>query len=365
MFGTTSWPKNNASKFLTMHFSEGTPVLPVVSPKELEETEILRTSYKEVNAALGKSYTGTIGTRAGWTNNNGKLLTEGSFQNTDTITGDYMEGFQPSDFSGGAISKTVDLSSNVSGLYKFTIGSAQITDDRILFPSQVLVYASLNGYHYQLLGSAAATEHTSSSDGGKLKEVQRYTLTLDKGITARYVRIKMIAPEGDFQIVPISEITAVYNADASLFPEESAIVSLGAKINPLLNGLRFGAKYTRVETKEVKQLGMLLYPTAKLGGSTLDMDYYKANPYSNTNPSGVILMNAVFISASDYQIGKDFKDYESFVYFITLLNIPEASLSVNITAVPFIEYADGEIVYGQPLVRNYNTVKAATDIIPE
>lgn len=361
MFGTTDFPWINAKKYLIMHFSEGTPALPVISPKELEESEILKNSYKEVNAALGKNYTGTVPT--GWVKKSTKLLTEGSFQDINTITGDYMEGFQPSDFSGGAITKTIDLSSMVSGLYKFEIGSAQIVSDKILFPSQVLVYASANGYHYQLLGTATATGHTSSSDG--LKEIQRYKLTLEKGVTARYIRIKVFEPESSYSIVPLSEITAVYNADASLFPEESAVVSLGAKVNTLQNGLRFGAKYNRIDSKEVKQLGMLLYPTAKLGASTLNMDYYRANPYSSSNPSGVILMNAVYISASDYHPGKEFKDYESFVYFVTLLNIPDASLSVNITAVPFIEYTDGEIIYGEPLVRNYNAVKAAADSILE
>lgn len=359
--GDTPW--TNAKKFLTLHFSEGTPALPVITPKELEQTEILRTSYKEINTALGKSYTGTVPT--GWTSGNPKLLTEGSFQDTSTISGVYMEGFQPADFSAGAVTKTIDLCSIVSGLYKFEIGSAQIADDNILFPSRVLVYASLNGFHFQLLGSATATWHTEKTDGGKRKEVQKYTLVLDKGVTARYIRIKVFKPDSGFDIVPLSEITAVYNADASLFPEESAVVSLGAKVNPLQNGLRFGAKYNRVESKEVKQLGMLLYPTEKLGGSTLNMEYYRANPYSSANPSGVILMNAICISASDYRYGKEFKDYESFVYFVTLLNIPESRLSVNITAVPFIEYEDGEIVYGEPMVRNYNAVKAAADFIPE
>jgi len=356
-------PWVNAKKFLRLHLSDGTPALPVVTPKELEQTEVLKTSYKEINAALGKNYTGTIPT--GWTNGNPKLLTEGSFQDLNTIDGAYMEGFRPTDFSEGAVTKTIDLSSIVSGLYKFEIGSAQIIDDRILFPSQALVYASLNGCHFQYLGAADVTWHISSSEDGKQKEIQKYTLVLDKGVTARYIKIKILAPESDFDIVPLSEVTAVYNADAALFPEESAIVSLGAKINPLQNGLRFGAKYNRVESKEVKQVGMLLYPTEKLGGSALNMEYYLANPYSNTNPTGVILVTAVNISASDYRAGKDFKDYESFVFFATLLNIPESGLSVNITAVPFVEYEDGEIIYGEPMVRNYNAVKSAADFIPE
>jgi hypothetical protein len=295
-FGTSNLPWMTAKQYLLMHLSEGSPALPVITPKELEQSEILKTSYREVNAALGKSYTGTTGT--GWANSGAKLLTEGSFQDSNTIAGDYMEGFQPSDFNSGTVTKTIDLNSTVSGLYRFEIGSAQIASEKVLFPSQVKVYASSNGYHYQLLGTAAATSHTTSSDG--LKEVQKYSLTLEAGVTARYIRIKVYEPESSYNIVPLSEITAVYNADASLFPEESAVVSLGAKVNPLQNGLRFGAKYNRIGSKEVKQLGMLLYPTAKLGESTLNMDYYRANPYSSSNPSGVILMNAVCISASDY-----------------------------------------------------------------
>ncbi len=143
------------------------------------------------------------------------------------------------------------------------------------------------------------------------------------------------------------------------------VKSLGAKVNQALKGIRFGSEYNKKDLKEVEEIGMLLYPTAKLGADTLDMDYYLANPFSAENETGVVKVQAIGISASDFVPGRAFGLYDKFVYFVTLLNVPDANLATDVTAVPFIVYADGEIVYGDPLVRNYNAVLAASDDFDE
>ena len=144
------------------------------------------------------------------------------------------------------------------------------------------------------------------------------------------------------------------------------VVSLGAKVNAALRGLRFGAQFNKKELMgEIDEIGMLLYPTAKLGGDTLDMDYYLANPYSAANETGVLKIRAVGIAAADFVPGRAFGLYDRFTYFVTLLDVPVEQSDTNVTAVPFIKYADGTIVYGATLVRNYNAVLAAADPIEE
>lgn len=374
---TSVWTVNNmpwqtAKYYPTMYFKNGTPSLTLTTPIPLSTSEILTSSYKEVNAALGKTYTGTIGTNPKWSSSNQTLLTEGSFQDFSTISGDYMEGFQGKGIDGtktadleddGTIVKIIDLGSVVSGLYKFKTGASQVLDESILFPSEVKIYASENGSHYQYLGIATADEYEISSDTGTLKEMQKYVVTLTEGINARYIKVKITPSSDNYEITAVSEITAVYNKAIS--ESNEPIISLGAKVNKELKGLRFGAQFNKKENKEVDKIGMLIYPTAKLGSNTLNMEYYLANSYSEENQSGVVMINAVAISNNDYVEGKAFGSYDSFVYFVTLLNIPDSQLSTNITAVPFIIYSDSSIVYGNQLERNYNDVLSATDSIEE
>lgn len=375
VWGTDNEPWDNASKFLLMYFETGTVEMPVIVPEELETSKIPVSSYREINAALGKPYTGTKSTKDGWTDTGGNLLTEGSFQDLNTISGNYMEGFQGTGADGkqipdaeedGTIVKIIDLGSVVKGLYKFQTGSAQVTSQGIIFPNKVKVYASANGYHYQFLNTAKATDYISSDSGGIFKEMQKYTITLTQGVAARYIKIKIVPPDTNYNILALSEITAVYNeADGGSSEPKDAIVSLGAKVNTASKGLRFGAEYNKKEDIEVDQIGMLIYPAFKLGTDILDMEYYYKNPYSEENKSGVILINAVSIASSDFVPGREFKDYDSFVYFVTLLNIPYGQLSTDITAVPFIKYKSGSIIYGIPLVRNYTDVLAASEAIEE
>lgn len=140
------------------------------------------------------------------------------------------------------------------------------------------------------------------------------------------------------------------------------IVSLGAKVNVAARGMRFGAEFNKTEG-EVEEMGMLLFPTHRLAGATLDMDYYNANPYSAGNPTGVLKIQSTGIRASDFVPGQAFGMYDTFVFFITLNNVPVDEGATDVTAVPFIKYADGTIEYGDALVRNYDGVVAASDAI--
>lgn len=364
-------PWNRSTHYPVMYFCEE-DIEPPPEPENLRTVDILTSSYQEVNAALGMPYNGTVGTMEGWTDSNGELLTEGSFQSPNTISGGYMVGFRGRGTDGtqipdleedGTIEKTIDLGRVVEGLYKFRAGCAQIISENIVFPDKIQVLASEDGDYFQYLGELVASDYESAVIAGSLREMSKYTVSFPVGYCARYVRIKIIPPETNYDLIAVSEINAVYNEEAEETP--SAIVSLGAKINKTCNGLRFGARYHKDEDKEVSQIGMLLYPTSKLGHNILDMDYYLENPFGEENPSGVALINAVGISQSDFVFGKAFDEYETFVFFTTITNIRADNLSTNITAVPFIEYSDGSILYGNPLVRNYNSVKDAVDAIDE
>lgn len=362
---STTKPWSKSTHYLTMYFSEGEPTLQPITPTPLTTSSILNSSYQAVNCALGKAYTGTVGTVPDWNGYNETKLTEGSFQTIDSINGAYMEGFSAEDVEeDGTIIKKIDLGAVESGLYKFEVGVAQVVSAGILFPSSVKVYASANDIHYQYLGEGVVTNYENTSEG-TLKEIQRATILLAEGVEARYIKFKITPPEDSYDFIALSEMTVIHNISIDEEEEIDPILSLGAKVNKESKGLRFGAKFSKIELKEVEQIGMLLYPTAKLGGAVLDMEYYLSNPYSAENQSGVILINAVAISKSDYIQGKTFGNYSSFTFFISILGIPEAQLATNITSVPFVEYTDGSILYGTPLIRNYSAVSAATDAVQE
>lgn len=135
---------------------------------------------------------------------------------------------------------------------------------------------------------------------------------------------------------------------------KDAIGSLGAKVNTQINGLRFGAEYNKNDFRPpVENIGVILYPTARLGEDTLDLDYAAETP-------NVVVVRAIGISADDYVQGQAFSDYDFFVFYATLISIPESQLSTNITAVPFVKYSDGSVFYGEPMVRNFNQVLGTT-----
>ncbi len=137
---TSVWTQNNqpwlkSTHYLNLHLCKGVPVCQPATPTPLTLSEIPSESFIEVNSALGKVYSGTAGTDPDWQESNGTILTEGSFGSTGSINGYNMEGFTQTDIEDeGCISKIVDLGENVSGLYKFGVGTAQIATEGIVFP---------------------------------------------------------------------------------------------------------------------------------------------------------------------------------------------------------------------------------------
>ncbi|PKM62802.1 MAG: hypothetical protein CVU97_03430 [Firmicutes bacterium HGW-Firmicutes-21] len=228
-WGTTNAPWQNNVEYLTMHFATGTAVLPVVTPKALVTTAVQTVDFEETNMALGKTYTGTAGTRAGWIDP-GTILTNGVYGTFETISGTVFAGWQgggiganagtltPNVEADGKIVKIIDLGSAVSGMHKFVASSAQVAIFGIIFPEDVTFYASTNGVHYQLLGSGAIQNYVSGLNGGQTKETQDYVVTLATGVTARYIKAVITPPEVDYVITPIGEIAAIKNIDAQPRP---------------------------------------------------------------------------------------------------------------------------------------------------
>lgn len=127
----------------------------------------------------------------------------------------------------------------------------------------------------------------------------------------------------------------------------NVVVSLGAKINEKTFSLRLGAKYNGYllgadEIASVEDLGMIFYPSHLLGENVLDLD--------NANAAR---MSATAIEEFDER--KTFADYETFTFYVTIVNIPEKGRDTNISFRPFIIYSEGTF-YGKVLERSYNGV---------
>ena len=136
------------------------------------------------------------------------------------------------------------------------------------------------------------------------------------------------------------------------------IVSLGAKVNAESKGIRFGSKYIRnAYVDSVAGLGMLLYPTELLGEDTLDLAYWADNPYDkDANDGGVHNIREIGVVGDDFVTGQAFEKYAEFTFYVTLNELPDDDLDTEITAVPYVRYADGTVFYGEALVRSYNGV---------
>jgi len=218
--GNTYAPWTNNTRYLTMHFNEGTATLPVVTPTPLATIALSEDANLGKNVAFGAEYTGTAGTRDGWSDSNGTLLTDGKFQDITKIGGSYMEGYQGTGSDGdltpdiednGKIVKVLDLGEVYDSLYEFKVGSGQVIDYNILFPSEVEFYASENGKHFQYLGKGTVEDHKSGKHGGLDKEVQKYVLNLNEGIKARYVKVIVTPPEDNYTITTLSEISVLFS----------------------------------------------------------------------------------------------------------------------------------------------------------
>ena len=132
---------------------------------------------------------------------------------------------------------------------------------------------------------------------------------------------------------------------------DSAVLSLGAKVNQNTSSLRLGAKYnglaiTEQQRASVEDLGIVFYPVHLLGENSLDIFNSSA---ARVSACGI----------EDFDEDKAFGDYESFVFYVTIVNIPDKGKDTDIAFRPFIIY-DGAVEYGEVLARNYNgTLEAA------
>lgn len=125
------------------------------------------------------------------------------------------------------------------------------------------------------------------------------------------------------------------------------VTSLGAKINIARKGLRFGALYNKQSDKELKEIGVLMYPTSLLGSDTLNLEYAASH-------SKVAKVKEIGIE--DVIANKKFNTYDSFVFHASIINIPTANLDTLVTAVPYVIFSDGTTIYGEAKSRSYNSV---------
>lgn len=136
-------------------------------------------------------------------------------------------------------------------------------------------------------------------------------------------------------------------------PPEPNIKNIGAKVNTELAGIRFGTTFKNdVTLGQVVALGTLLVPEAKLGSSELTLD--SANDL-------IVNVPARTIAAEDYVEGKEFEDYTSFTYYVTVIGL-EGHESDNIVARSYVTYSANtgvNTVYADAITRNINEVAAA------
>ena len=149
----------------------------------------------------------------------------------------------------------------------------------------------------------------------------------------------LVGEDGDYT-APIAKSLAILNSDY-------VVRTLGAKINENTSSLRLGAKYNgyllaSAERASVEDLGMLFYPSHLLGETALDLKSVSA-----------VRMSATAIE--EFDSAKKFVDYDSFTFYVTIVNIPDKGIDTDISFRPYIIYSEGTF-YGDVLARSYNDV---------
>lgn len=142
--------------------------------------------------------------------------------------------------------------------------------------------------------------------------------------------------------------------------DEGVVVSLGSKVKSSTFSLRLGAKYngkllSADERATVTDLGIVFYPSK----------FLKAGDVLDLTTEGAAILSAAGIDEDYYVDGKAFVDYDTFVFYATIVNIPENGRDTDISFRSYIIYSEGT-VYGEVLARNYNdTLTAAREIAVE
>ncbi len=133
-------------------------------------------------------------------------------------------------------------------------------------------------------------------------------------------------------------------------PTVFPIVSLGAKANETLGGLRFGATYNDIEENgEVTGLGILVISADRLGDNTLDLGYA-----SNTAIAKYVA-DIECRTIENPVDGQEFEEYSSFNFYATVIGLGDHA-DENLVAVPYITYVDGTVFYGEVMTNSLNGV---------
>ncbi len=128
------------------------------------------------------------------------------------------------------------------------------------------------------------------------------------------------------------------------------VVSIGAKANEELGGIRFGATYNKVTSNgQVTGLGFLIISADKLGDNTLDLNY------ASNSEIAKYVAKVECRTIEDYVEGKAFEDYASFTFYATVIGLGNYA-DEDIVAVPYITYLDGDTFCGEAMTNSVNGV---------
>ncbi len=130
------------------------------------------------------------------------------------------------------------------------------------------------------------------------------------------------------------------------------VTTIGAKINTNAPALRLGAKYEKAQLGEVsaydvEDIGIVFYPTRFLAGSELTCE-----------TAGALKISAQGIEG--FVDGNVFEDYDGFVFYVTIVNIPANGMDDSISYRSYLtkyERIGGETIYAENTYeRSYESV---------
>ncbi|MBQ0110222.1 MAG: hypothetical protein KBS44_08115, partial [Clostridiales bacterium] len=190
----------------------------------------------------------------------------------------------------------------------------------------------------------------------EINEIQREETKVLKSEGYEYAKylndlIDFLKEEGIAEGVPFAEWTFTEGEypTIDLVPAENYVLSLGGKVNKTTFSLRLGASYDASSLDKdarasVTDIGIVFYPAHLLGEDSLDLENE----------------NAVSISAcgieEGYDPAKKFTDYDSFTFYVTIVNIPEEGRDTFISFRPFIIFGGETVCYDGTMQRSYNYV---------
>lgn len=135
---------------------------------------------------------------------------------------------------------------------------------------------------------------------------------------------------------PLTAANATYTFTAA--DKTSPITTIGSKINTVTPSLRLGAKYDSeqltIARKDVKDIGIVFYPSRLLAGAELDY-----------NTAGAMKLSAQGIEG--YVEGNTFVDYDSFIFYVTIVNIPANGMDDLISYRAYLQPKNGDIIHAE------------------